>query len=197
MKILIKKDALVDENRGGRTVPIKFYYPSEASAKMPLIVWSHGLGGGVDGANFLSRHFAENGFMVMHVQHPGTDISLWEGKDGHPWDIIRATHIPRSATLDRFADVPFVLDHLPDWMGQNSEIGDLIDVSRMGMSGHSFGALTTQVMAGQLFPDEDEALRSYKDARFMCGIAYSPVPAPHPFHDENPSALYGSIDIPL
>ena len=47
-----------------------------------------------------------------------------EGKDGHPWDIIRQMNIPRSASLDRFKDVPFALDQLPAWMEAHPEVGD-------------------------------------------------------------------------
>ena len=125
-KVMIARDQLVDSSRDDRIIKIKVYYPSFNGAsgaqaryggtKLPVIIWSHGLGGSVDGAAFLSRFIAAHGFVIVHVQHHGTDSSLWEGKDGHPWDIIRATHISRETTLNRFADVPFVLDQLPAWM---------------------------------------------------------------------------------
>lgn len=188
---------MIDESRGGRIVPVKAYYPGNyKGAPVPVILWSHGLGGSVDGAAFLSRHIAGHGFVVLHIQHPGTDSSLWEGKDGHPWDIIRKTPIPRSATLDRFADVPFVLDRLKDWAARNPAIGDIMDLTRIGMSGHSFGALTTQVMAGQMFPDEKGVLRVFRETRFTAGIVYSPVPIQHLALDD-PQDIYGTIRLPL
>jgi pimeloyl-ACP methyl ester carboxylesterase len=129
----------------------------------------------------------------VNVQHHGTDSSLWEGKEGHPWDIIRSQKIERSATLNRFKDVPFVLDQLPAYFKENDMNADL---SALGMSGHSFGALTTQVMGGMLFPDADGILQKFRDDRFTAGILYSPGPIAHLGVDA-PEDIYGAIDIPL
>lgn len=206
-KVMIKRDKLVDSTRDDRVVKIKVYYPilkdedlsgpSEfTSLRLPIIVWSHGLGGSVDGAAFLSRFIASHGYIIVHVQHHGTDSSLWEGKDGHPWDIIRKTHISREATLNRYADVPFLLDSLPKWMAEHSEVGDIADLSTLGMSGHSFGALTTQVMGGMPFPDSEGNLLSFKEDRFKAGILYSPGSVEH-LGDLNWEEVYSEIDLPL
>lgn len=199
------RDKLVDSIRGDRVIPIKIYYPSaEGLSNLPVIMWSHGLGGSVDGAAFLSRYLASHGYVIVHVQHKGTDSSLWEGKPGHPWDIIKGMEIPRSATLARFADVPFVLDSLPEWMAAHEEIARIADLNNLGMSGHSFGAMTTQVMLGQEYPDEQGILQDYSDIRFKAGILYSPVPTFYLKGAENVygasssvQGLYGSIDRPL
>lgn len=197
LRVLLARGAFTDPARAGRSVPWKLYYPADYTGPaLPLVVWSHGLGGSRDGAGFLARHVASHGYIVFHVQHPGTDSALWEGKPGHPWDNIRKAHIPRSATLDRFYDVPFALDALQLWAAENADVGRLIDFARMGMSGHSFGAMTTQVMAGQLFPQADGTLLSLRDARFRAGILYSPVPIRH-LTDAADGTLYGPIAIPL
>lgn len=196
-KVLIKKGELIDSSREGRRIPIKAYYPADyTDGKVPVIVWSHGLGGSVDGASFISRYLAAQGYVLIHIQHPGTDSSLWEGKEGHPWDIIRKSPIPRSATLNRFYDVPFVLDSLPAWISGHEAIEAIADLDNLGMSGHSFGALTTQVMAGQMFPDEDGKLRIFREERFKAGVLYSPVPIQHLALDE-PQDIYGTISLPL
>lgn len=207
LKVMIKRDVLVDEERGERKVKIKVYYPilkeatggaqaHESKTKLPVIVWSHGLGGGVDGAAFLSRFITAHGYIIVHLQHHGTDTSLWEGKPGHPWDVIRQTEITRATTLNRFLDVPFLLDNLSEWMEANPEVGNIADLSVMGMSGHSFGALTTQVTAGMMFPDESGKLRRAREERFKAGILYSPGPINHLSLDP-PEDIYGFIDMPL
>jgi len=150
----------------------------------------------VDGASFLSRYLAGNGYIMVHVQHLGTDTSIWEGKPGHPWDVIRKTPITRDVTLNRYKDIPFVLDNLPQVMAAHPEIGAIADLDNVAMSGHSFGALTTQVMAGMLFPDENGALQSFKEPRFKCGILYSPGSVEH-LGDFDPDAVYPPISIPL
>lgn len=195
-KVLLIRDKILDTSRN-RVIPIKVYYPAEPSlGNLPVVMWSHGLGGSVDGAGFLSRYIASHGYVIVHVQHPGSDSGLWEGKPGHPWDIIRATKIPRGATLERFKDVPFLLDQLPAWMAAHPEAGALADLLNIGMSGHSFGAMTTQVMAGQLMPDENKVLTSYRDPRFKAGILYSPVPVRH-ITEEPDENVYGPISLPL
>ncbi|MGE4314186.1 MAG: alpha/beta hydrolase family protein [Pseudobdellovibrionaceae bacterium] len=190
-RVTLKRGVLEDSDRDNRPVPYKLYLPEGGLAKKPLIVWSHGLGGTRDGAGFIARALAENDFAVLHIQHRGTDSILWEGKEGHPWDNIRKSHIPRSATLNRFMDVPFILDNL-----NKIEGSEWIDPARIGMSGHSFGALTTQVMAGQLFPDENDNLVSFKEDRFQAGMLYSFVPMGH-LYKGDPTALFQSMDLPL
>ena len=196
-KVLLKRGDFVDEARGGRTVPFKLYHPDEhGPGSIPVIVWSHGLGGNRDGAAFISRYLASYGYAILHLSHAGTDSGLWEGKEGHPWDIIRNTHIPREATLNRFKDVPFALDAFKGWANDNPDVGEALDFDALGMSGHSFGSLTTQVIGGQLVPNEDEVLTSYHDPRFKAGIAYSPVPIAH-LSDAPPEEIYSTISIPL
>lgn len=198
-KVLLKRGEFVDANRGGRAVPYKIYYPDITGEKVPVIVWSHGFGGNRDGASFLSRYIASQGYIVAHLSHHGTDSTLWEGKEGHPWDILRKADIPRSATLARMYDVPFFVDALKEWAGGVPEIGDIADFKNMGMSGHSFGAMTSQVMAGMLIPNEQGALVSMAQVDlFKAGILYSPVPIPHLTESrEDELRAYGEITMPL
>ena len=197
LRVLLARGVFEDEARGGRKVPWKLYHPVEYDGPaLPLVVWSHGLGGSRDNAGFLARHIASHGYNVMNIQHPGTDSSLWEGKPGHPWDVIRATPIPRSATLLRFGDVPFALDSLKAWADENPDVGRFIDFNRAGMSGHSFGAMTTQAMAGMLFPGADGTLLSFREPRFRAGILYSPVPIRH-VTDAPDADVYSFIAMPL
>lgn len=195
--VLLKKGEFIDAARNNRPVPYKIYYPDAAHKTFPLVLWSHGFGGNRDGASFLSRFLAAHGFILMHITHPGTDSSLWEGKPGHPWDILKSTKVDRETTLNRFQDVPFILDNLGAL-----EISDMIDFKNIGMSGHSFGALSTQVAAGQLFPDKNDVLQSYADSRVRAGIAYSPIEISYlepdnPGDHDNLADVYGHIDIPM
>jgi len=198
-KVLLKKGEFIDNTRDGRIIDYKLYHPSDHDLEtMPLIIWSHGFGGNANGAAFLSRFLASQGYTLLHITHHGTDSSLWEGKEGHPWDILRKVKITRETTLDRFKDVPFVLDQLPNWIDENPDIGKFIDLGNVGMSGHSFGAMTTQVMAGQKFPNTDGALIRMFEPRFKAGILYSPVPIRHLLgQDTTDTEVYGSIDLPL
>lgn len=206
-KVELRRGEFVDKDRKSRLVPYKIYYPvAHNMEKVPIVLWSHGFGGNRDGAAFISRYVASHGYIVVHMTHVGTDSGLWEGKDGHPWDILKKHKVKRETTLNRFADVPFTLDRLKIWAKDNPESGKYMDFENIGICGHSFGALTTQVMAGMLFPDQDDDLTKFGDDRFKAGILYSPVTISHLGPDEAFDAsasdsvtynAYNTIDIPL
>eukprot|EP01138_Halocafeteria_seosinensis_P006409 gb/GECG01006552.1/.p1 GENE.gb/GECG01006552.1/~~gb/GECG01006552.1/.p1 ORF type:complete len:325 (+),score=21.38 gb/GECG01006552.1/:1-975(+) len=193
--VFTKRDILHDAARN-RDVPITVYYPLDRTgAKFPVIIWSHGHGGSRDGSAFLHRYHASHGYIVVGVQHLGTDTSVWQGQVGDPLEIIRNSSISREATLARFKDIPFVLDSLPTWAIRNPEAGNRMNLQVIGMSGHSFGALTTQVMAGQSIGRGGRFMPSQKENRFRAGIAYSPsLPA---FLVDNPAPFVGTISLPM
>ena len=63
-----------------RLVPVRLYWPeAAASAPVPLIVFSHGIGGSRAGYSHLGRHWAEQGYASLHLQHVGSDNQLWRG----------------------------------------------------------------------------------------------------------------------
>lgn len=196
-KTSIIKGECIDISRNNRVIPYKIYLNEQVSPKKrPVIIWSHGLGGGRDGAGFISRFLAEYGYIVIHIQHAGTDTTMWEGKPGHPWDVIRATEVTRDMTLDRYQDVPFLLSQLPSIEQSNDLVKGCVDYDRIGMSGHSFGALTSQVMSGQLFPDKDDTLVSYKQDVFKASIFYSFSAMSH-LDDTDPQTMFGEMTIPM
>src|SRR5260370_921036 len=65
-----------------------------------------------------------------------------------------------------------------------------LDLDRIGMSGHSFGAGTTQGVGGQSFPGA--AGRRFTDARIRAAVAFSPsAPA-----TGDPQAAFAGVTIP-
>lgn len=193
-QVTLDRGEWADARRRGRVVPYKIYRPMPGEGmtnphKFPVILWSHGLGGSRDGAGFLSRYITSHGYIVVHIQHAGTDSSLWEGKPGHPWDVIRATKIPRKATLQRFQDVPFAIDQL---FAMNDP---QMDLQNLAMSGHSFGSLSTQMACGQTRGHGRHMYR-VSDDRIKCGIAYSPVTVQKKF-GHPPRDFYGTINRPM
>jgi dienelactone hydrolase len=186
-RVLIKRGQWIDDTRDNRIIKYKIYYPDSQPVKpLPLIIWSHGLGGTEDGAGFIARFLASHGYIHLHIGHEGTNDSLWRGRPGHPWDNIRKAHIPWETVLNRYRDVPFALNQL-------SALDLLIDSSNLGMSGHSFGALTTQIMAGQLTGNPEPI--SLFESRFKASIAYSPVPNKRLLLP--PKQVYGGMNLPL
>ena len=161
----------------GRSIPYKLYLP-DGDDTLPLIIWSHGLGGTRDGAGFLARFIAAQGYAHLHIQHDGTDDSLWRDRpDLHPWDAVRQ-NMPLSwqVVKDRYLDMPFVVAQLKSGQAFNPDILTRFDLDRMGLCGHSFGALSTQIAAGQWTGVSDAQKERFACDDFTTGILYSPSP---------------------
>ena len=64
-----------------RRVPAKLYLPAAktVAGSVPLVVFSHGIGGSRDGYSYLGRYLAAHGYGSLHVQHVGSDRQLWLG----------------------------------------------------------------------------------------------------------------------
>lgn len=193
--ILIDRGEWVDEARDGRKIPYKIYRPEKLGQDHPVIVWSHGLGGTRDGAGFIARYLASHGFIHVNIQHDGTDDCLWRGMSGHPWDNIRKAHIGWDTIRNRYLDVPFAVDCLEAMNNTDSRLAGAFDFTRMGISGHSLGALTTQVIAGEL-AGMDGNLEDLSDHRFKAGILYSPTPELR-FQSSEDGTFYSTMRLPL
>ncbi len=159
----------VDSSRE-RTVPVKVYL-SAAAAPQPVVVFSHGLGGSRENSPYLGEHWAGQGYVAVFVQHPGSDESVW--RDAAPGDRMAALRgaIGLEAALARYRDIPFVLDRLEEWnAAEGHALKGRLDLARIGLCGHSFGAVTTQALMGQRFPLN----RSFHDPRIDAFFLMSP-----------------------
>jgi predicted dienelactone hydrolase len=156
-----------------RELPVKVVAPGQLQANTPVIVHSHGLGGSVEGGNTWSEHWASHGYIVIHVQHPGSDESIWKTKTGVQE---RVKAFKQAANADnlilRLQDVSFVIDEMERRKTAGATVWKQADLSRIGMSGHSFGARTTLGICGQTVPVRRGAMKA--DPRVKGCIAFSP-----------------------
>lgn len=149
-----------------RNLPVKIYRPATEGAR-PVVLFSHGLGGSREANAFLAKHLARRGYWVAVLQHPGSDESVWRGLPAREiMPAMRKAASGENLKL-RAEDVRFALNQIekrPDTKGQP-----------VGMSGHSFGAITTQVTSGMTVP----IIRGgWNDSRIRAAIAYSPSMSP-------------------
>jgi predicted dienelactone hydrolase len=164
------QDLTVKDEKRSREIPIRVYFPKE-KAPAPVILFSHGLGGSRTGSSFLGTHWAARGYVAVFLQHPGSDESVWKGKP--PAQIM--SEMRKAADLENFRlridDVHAVLDQLDQWnKAAGNTLSGRLDMKRIGMSGHSFGALTTQAVAGErLLPGS-----SLTDPRIKAAVVMSP-----------------------
>jgi len=172
-----------------RAVPARMYLPkAEAgAAPVPLLVFSHGLGGTRQGYSYLGRYLAAHGVASLHVQHVGSDGSIWTG------NLMLLAFRMQSAAMEREAmarvqDLHFALDQAlaaPEWAGR-------LDANRVVVAGHSYGANTAMLAAGaQIWRDGKQL--PLRDARFKAALLLSSPP----FYGEgSPVGIVGKMDVP-
>jgi predicted dienelactone hydrolase len=179
---------VVDASRE-RDVPLRVYLPRDGSPA-PVVLFSHGLGGSREGNAYLGTHWALRGYMAVFLQHPGSDSSVW--RDVPPRQRRSAMEQAAGAQnfLLRVRDVKAVLDQLGRWNeSPGHPLARRADVRRVGMSGHSFGAVTTQAVSGQRAPGG----LSLTDPRIRAAIVMSPS---RPRRGGDAAEAFGSVGIP-
>ncbi|MFC1580537.1 alpha/beta hydrolase family protein [Thermodesulfobacteriota bacterium] len=187
----IVNGSFADDSRN-RVVPFRVYFPNQLQEKYPVVIFSHGLGGSRNTAAYLGRYLAENNYLAFHIQHPGSDSSLWQNSGSK--DIMGTMEAslrnPRNA-INRFQDVPFVLDQLKKLDVSDSTFKGHLDLEKIGMAGHSYGARSTMFAAGERI---GRGYRSFKDSRIRAGVILSPK---LPRRNVDLERAYQDIDIPL
>lgn len=182
-------DLNVQDTERDRDIPIRVYLP-QASRAAPVVLFSHGLGGSREVSGYLGKHWASRGYLVVFLQHLGSDTSVW--KDEPPRRRIQALREAASAQnfLLRVKDVHAVLDQLDTWnnMDGHALVGTL-DLRKVGMSGHSFGAVTTQAVSGQR---TNRGKAWFTDPRITATVVMSPSSP----RRGTPEAAFGQVSLP-
>jgi predicted dienelactone hydrolase len=154
-----------DANRQ-RSLPLRLRLPVGQGA-VPLVLFSHGLGGSVDAGTQWAETWARAGIATLHLQHPGSDSDVI--RNGGPRALREAANAKQLQA--RCADVRFVLDELAR---RAAEPGfQRLRLDAVGLAGHSFGAHTTLAIAGQSFGRAGAPLA---DPRPRAFAAFSPSP---------------------
>jgi len=172
-----------------REVLAKLYLPSatERRVPVPLVVFSHGMGGSREGYSYLGANWAAHGYASLHVQHAGSDSRLWSG---NPFDMVSRLQeaAGEAEAINRVRDLAFALNEVLD----DEQLAGAIDAGRILAAGHSYGANTALLAAGAVFARPQGTL-SFRDRRIVGAVIIS---AP-PFHGEpDPDAVVRPIDIP-
>lgn len=176
-----------------REVPVKIYYPA-STARCPIIIFSHGLGGSRDGYEYLGRHWASHGYVSVHPQHKGSDDAVWKAKDAQErLDSMRKAAATLANAANRPKDVSFVIDQLEKLDGQDGPLHGRLDCQHIGMAGHSFGGYTTLAIAGQTFSGLLGKTFSLADPRVKAAV---PMSGSVPKQRDKLDQAFGSIKIP-
>ena len=154
-----------------REIPLRILLPAGA-APAPAVLFSHGLGGSAGGSAYLGEHWSRRGYATVYLQHPGSDEAVW--KSAPPGSRRQALEAAASGPnlILRLGDVRAVLNQLEAWNRDPAHpLAGRLRMDQVGMSGHSFGALTTQGVSGQSFPVYGGRLT---DPRIRAAVIMSP-----------------------
>lgn len=172
-----------------REIPLRVYLPEHREAG-PVILFSHGMGGTRESCIYLGQHWSRRQYVAVFLQHPGSDDSLWRSERvSRRMSAMKAGATPENFRL-RNDDVPAVLDQLEKWNRDKSHpLAGRLDLEHVGMSGHSFGAVTTQAVSGQAVPFLGQPFR---EPRIDAAMPLSPSTP----RAGRPEQAFAKVDIP-
>jgi len=173
MPVGVIPTALLHDAQRNKDLDISIEYPTRGGP-FPLIVWSPGYSGSNRGYEALASNWTSHGYVVIRPSHadagalrqeirrtssakgeklpdeprrdrkaeaqppvfrPNPTESIWEKEREPQW-------------RDRARDLSFILDSLADLETRFPELKDKIDKTRIGVGGHSYGALTAMLIGG-------------------------------------------------
>lgn len=169
-------------------VNVEFWYPTNADASCPLILFSHGSYGIRSSNESTYRNLASNGYIVCSLDHPhhsfftqaldGTItlvnpefIQLTTDVNNGVYDDKTQIKLMRDVTMIRVEDLSFVLDTLLSY-SEDDNSDDLyhrIDFTKIGVFGHSLGGAATMELGrirddiGAVINLDGDMLCEYKD----------------------------------
>lgn len=156
-----------------RDVPVRIRWPQVTAGAdpLPVVLFSHGLGGSIEGGSLWGEAWARAGLVVVHLQHPGSDLAGVRAAARSLQDRagLRGAASP-AQLLARLQDCRFVLDQIQQRHARGVDHWARARPVALGMSGHSFGAHTTLGMAGQRFA----GFAGVDEPRLAAFIAFSP-----------------------
>ncbi len=146
-----------------RQIGVRIRVPTN-KGKTGLIIYSPGLGSGLsNGAPWCDAWWHE-GFVVVTLSHPVTHEAIWDiSKQSLTSNFRDALAYPQYGL--RVTDCKFVIDLCLS----DPDLKEFIDSERVGVAGHSYGALTVQSIAGQ------SKATNQADPRIKAAIAFSPT----------------------
>ena len=171
-----------------RAVPVRLYLPQPygLSVPLPLVVFSHGIGGSRRGYTWLGHHFARHGIASLHLQHVGSDRALWTGSVFGIFDRLQGAAQDGEAVA-RVQDLRFALDTL-----LAGDLAGRFDTRRIAAAGHSYGANTTLLASGARV-QRGGGLVDLADDRVRAAIVIS---APPFYGEDDPSRILASVGVP-
>ena len=171
-----------------RPVPIRLYQPriSSFATPAPLIIFSHGIGGSRLGYSYLGSYWASHGLASLHVQHIGSDRSIWFG---NPFNLVSRLQeaAQEKEALARVFDLRFALTQI-----LRDPLGQAINPNQIIAAGHSYGANTTLLASGARV-NRDNIPVELSDFRIKAAIVIS---APRFYGQKSVDSILQPVRLP-
>jgi predicted dienelactone hydrolase len=147
-------DIVLHDSQRTKDLHVKVTYP-KADGKFPVIVFSHGFGGSKDTYASLTQYWAARGYVVLQPTHDDSIAQRKENGEIHGlmqgFSTLREDIADPVAWRNRTRDISFVIDSLDEIERRVPGSAGKMDRARIGAGGHSFGALTTELLGGLTF----------------------------------------------
>jgi len=151
-----------------------------------MIIFSHGIGGSRLGYSYLGSYWASHGLASLHVQHVGSDRSIWFG---NPFNLVSRLQeaAQEKEAIDRVFDLRFALTRMLE-----DPLGQTINPNQIIAAGHSYGANTTLLASGARVSRENIPV-DLSDARIKAAIVIS---APRFYGQNTVDSILQPIHLP-
>ena len=160
--------ATLRDSARNKELEMSIEYPTKGGPH-PLIVFSHGFGGSSRGYVGLSSYWASYGYVVIKPTHADSGAAQTLREAAEVWETQTAAD-----HRNRVQDVRFIIDSIDALEAKYPELKGKIDRERIGVGGHSYGALTAVMIAGAKTFEQSGASSRQTDARVDAIIAMSP-----------------------
>jgi predicted dienelactone hydrolase len=137
LEIVNVPELILHDAKRNKELRVRINYPQEGGP-FPVILFSHGAWGSKNGHTMLTELWASHGYITIQPDHAdsrGLGVRIGDPTVFRDWQ-------------QRPADVSFILDALTEIEAKVPALKGKLDAKRIGMSGHSYGANTAQLVGG-------------------------------------------------
>ncbi len=160
-KVQTIKELVLEDSKRKKELQLRINHP-DGKGPFPIIVFSHGAWGSKDGHLTLTELWAGHGYVTIQPDHSDSralGVRVGDSTVFRDWQ-------------SRPADISFIMDSLAALASKEPALQGKLDAQRIGVSGHSFGANTAQLIGGaRAFVAKSE--KSFEDQRVTAVVLLS------------------------